>query len=61
MPRGVETINTLVVSPEDMVGYTEVKNDSAMVFGTCANSSRKMMLKEEPRTAEPEVADARIF
>ena len=32
-----------------------------MVFGTCANSSRKIMLKEDPRTAEPEVADANIF
>ena len=29
-----------------------------MFCGTCANSSRKIMLKEEPRTAELEVAAA---
>ena len=41
-----------------MVGYTEVKNCSAIFCGTWANSSRKIILKEEPRTAELEVAAA---
>ena len=55
-PFGVETIKTLVVLPEEIVGYTEVKKSSANLGGSmCANSSIKMILKDDPRTAEEEV------
>jgi len=30
MPFGVETMNTFVVLPEEIVGYTELKNSSEM-------------------------------
>ena len=53
-------MNTFVVLPEEIVGYTELKNSSE-ILGTNANSSKKMMLKEPPRIAEPEVELARIF
>ena len=32
-PFGVETIKTLVVLPEEIVGYTEVKKSSAKLGG----------------------------
>ena len=35
-----------------------MKKDSAMFWGTCANSSKKITLKELPRTALEEVAAA---
>jgi hypothetical protein len=40
MPFGVEEIRILEVSPEEIVGYTDVKNSSAILLGTNANSSR---------------------
>ena len=55
MPFGVETMNTFVVLPEEIVGYTELKNSSDILWGTNANSSKKMILKEPPRIADPEV------
>ena len=54
-------MNTFVVLPDEIVGYTELKNSSEMFDGTNANSSRKMMLKEPPRIADPDVELARIF
>ena len=61
-PFGVETIKTFVVSPEEIVGYTEVKNSSAKFGGSIwANSSIKIMLKDEPRTADDEVDAAMIL
>ena len=48
-------MNTFVVLPEEIVGYTELKNSSEMLCGTKANSSKKMMLKVPPRIADPEV------
>ena len=35
---------TFVDLPEDIVGYTELKNCSATFDGTYANSSKNMML-----------------
>jgi hypothetical protein len=40
MPFGVDEIRILEVVPEEIVGYTEVKNSSAIFVGTNANSSR---------------------
>ena len=54
-------MNTFVVLPEEIVGYTELKNSSEMLWGTNANSSRKMMLNEPPRIADPEVELASIL
>jgi len=61
IPCGVETIITFVVLPDEIVGYTELKNCSATLAGTYANSSRKIMLYEPPRTALAEVELARIL
>ena len=38
-----------------------MKNSSANSFGTCANSSKKIILKDEPLTAEDDVAAANTF
>ena len=38
-----------------------MKNSSEMLWGTNANSSKKMMLNEPPRIADPEVELERIF
>ena len=54
-------MNTFVVLPEEIVGYTELKNSSEILEGTNANSSRKIILKLPPRIADPEVELARIF
>jgi hypothetical protein len=61
IPFGVEMMITLVDLPDEIVGYTEEKNCSAMLFGMNANSSRKMMLKEFPLTALEEVEAAMIL
>ena len=55
MPFGVETMNTLVVLPDEIVGYTELINSSEILDGTKANSSKKIILKVPPRIADPEV------
>ena len=49
---------TLVELPEEIVGYVELKNCSAILFGTNANSSKNTILKVLPRTDEPEVESA---
>ena len=54
-------IMTLVVLPDEIVGYTEEKNCSAMWLGMNANSSKKIMLNELPRTAELDVDAATIL
>jgi hypothetical protein len=61
IPFGVEMMITLVDLPDEIVGYTEEKNCSAMLFGMNANSSRKMMLNEFPRTALEDVEAAMIL
>src|SRR6056300_26374 len=58
IPLGVDTTTTFVDLPDEMVGYTELKKSSATLFGTNANSSRKIMLYDPPRTADEEVDDA---
>ena len=56
---GVDTIKTFVDCPDEIVGYTESKNSSAKDGGsTCANSSRKITLNEDPLTADDDVAAA---
>ena len=57
----MDTIITFVVLPDDIVGYTELKNCSATLDGTYANSSRNIILYEPPRTADADVEDARIL
>ena len=61
IPCGVETIITFVDLPDDIVGYTELKNCSATLAGTYANSSRKIILNELPRTVEADVEAASIL
>src|SRR6056300_1299174 len=61
MPCGVDTIITLEDLPEEIVGYTELKNCSAMLFEIKANSSRKIILYEPPRTADADVDAASIL
>src|SRR5210317_572368 len=58
IPLGVDTIQTLVDLPDEIVGYTELKKSSATFCGTNANSSRNSMLYEPPRTALDDVDDA---
>ena len=48
-------MNTLVVCPDEIVGYTELKNSSEMFDGTNANSYKKIMLNEPPLIAEQDV------
>jgi len=43
MPCGVDTIITLEDLPEEIVGYTELKNCSAMLFGIKANLYKKIL------------------
>jgi len=50
----------LEVLPDEITGYTELKNSSAMLLGTNANSSKNTQLKEPPRIAELDV-DAAII
>ena len=57
----MDTIITFVVLPDDIVGYTELKNSSDTVDGTYANSSRNIMLYEPPRIALADVDAARIL
>ena len=50
-----------MVLPDDIVGYTQLKNSSDTVDGTYANSSRNIMLYEPPRIALADVDAARIL
>ena len=61
MPFGVDVINTLDVLPDDIVGYTELKNSSCTVAGTNANSSKYTKLIDIPLTADADVDDANIL
>ena len=61
MPFGVETIMILVFLPDEITGYTAVKNSFAMLLGTNANSSKNTRLNEPPRIADDDVDDAIIF
>ena len=57
----METIKTLVVLPDEMVGYTDRKKSCAMCSGTNANSSKNIILKVPPLIALDEVELAKIF
>ena len=61
MPLGVDVIITREVLPDEIVGYTELKNCSDILFGIKANSSRNIMLNEPPLIALEDVAAASIF
>jgi hypothetical protein len=50
-------MTTFEVFPDEMVGYTDEKNSSAMFGGTKANSSSSRKLNESPRTALEDVED----
>ena len=54
-------IITFVDLPDEIVGYTDEKNCSAILFGMKANSSKKMILNEFPRTALEDVDAAWYF